>query len=66
VHVILWRNAARIALGAGDVCVIDAGERVTRTCVVFINATTHPDPLCPTSVGSTLQQQGEGGGGEGQ
>jgi hypothetical protein len=45
--------------------VIDAGEWVTRTCVVFINATTHPDPLCPTSVGSTLQQQGEGGGARG-
>eukprot|EP01047_Picozoa_sp_COSAG01_P067909 COSAG01_NODE_9693_length_2366_cov_1.606167_3_plen_122_part_00 len=29
--------------------------------VVFINTTTHPDPLCPTSVGSSPQQQGEGG-----
>ena len=28
--------------------------RMTRPCVVFINATTHPGPLCPTGIGSTL------------
>eukprot|EP01047_Picozoa_sp_COSAG01_P019768 COSAG01_NODE_1110_length_11657_cov_5.360616_2_plen_177_part_00 len=28
--------------------------RMTRPCVVFINATTHPGPLCPTGIGSPL------------
>ena len=46
------RNATRIALGAGDAGVMDAGEWVllwmTRACVVFINAITHSDPLFPT------------------
>ena len=43
-----------------------AAHNRPQTCVVFINAITHSDPLCPTSVGSNPQQQGEGGGGEGQ
>ena len=44
---------------------VGSAVRMTRTCMVFINATTHPDPLCHTSVGSTLQQQGKGGGARG-
>ena len=27
---------------------VGGAVRMTRSCVVFINATTHPDPLCPT------------------
>eukprot|EP01049_Picozoa_sp_SAG25_P008675 SAG25_NODE_802_length_5262_cov_30.348441_2_plen_54_part_00 len=39
---------------------------MTRSCVVFINTTTHPDPLCPTSVGSNPQLgRGKAGGARG-